>query len=124
MYKRIKEKNIIRSPKEKVKIVKEYRNTTIMLRTVAEKYNTNISVISDWVNKYEKYGIKGLQSQTGKKKGGKKGQGARKPKSREEELERKIMKLEIENARLKKGYLVKGGGAQKEYITTLGENMK
>ena len=54
MYKRIKEKNIIRSPKEKAKIVKEYRNTTITLRAVAEKYNTNISVISDWVNKYEK----------------------------------------------------------------------
>ena len=104
--------------------MKEYRNTTITLRAVAEKYNTNISVISDWVNKYEKYGIKGLQSQTGKKKGGKKGQGARKPKSREEELERKIMKLEIENARLKKGYLVKGVGADKEYVTFLEKNMK
>jgi transposase len=124
MYKRIKEKNIIRNPKEKAKIVKEYRNTTITLRAVAEKYNTNISVISDWVNKYEKYGIKGLESKTGKKKGGTKGQGARKPKNHEEELERKIMRLEIENARLKKGYLVKGGGDQKEYVTTLDENMK
>ena len=100
-------KNIIRNPKEKAKIVKECRNTTITLRAVAEKYNTNISVISDWVNKYEKYGIKGLESKTGKKKGGTKGQGARKSKNREEELERKIMRLEIENARLKKGYLVK-----------------
>ena len=98
MYKRIKEKNIIRNPKEKAKIVKEYRNTTITLRAVAEKYNTNISVISDWVNKYEKYGIKGLESKTVKKKGGTKGQGARKSKNREEELERKIMRLEIENA--------------------------
>ena len=86
--------------------------------------NTNISVISDWVNKYEKYSIKGLESKTGKKKGGTKGQGARKSKNREEELERKIMRLEIENARLKKGYLVKGGGDQKEYVTTLDENMK
>ena len=34
------------------------------------------------------------------------------------------MKLEIENARLKKGYLVKGGGDQKEYVTTLDENTK
>ena len=57
-------------------------------------------------------------------RGGTKGQGARKPKNREEELERKIMKLEIENARLKKGYLVKGGGDRKEYVTTLDENMK
>lgn len=34
------------------------------------------------------------------------------------------MKLEIKNARLKKGYLVKGGGDQKEYVTTLDENTK
>lgn len=34
------------------------------------------------------------------------------------------MKLEIENERLKKGYIVKGGGDQKEYVTTLDKNMK
>ena len=34
------------------------------------------------------------------------------------------MKLEIENARLKKGYLVKGAGAEKEYVTTLDKNIK
>ncbi len=124
MYKRNKEKNIIRTPKEKEKIVKEYRNTSITLRAIAEKYNTDISVINKWVNKYENFGIKGLESKTGKKKGGNKGQGARKPQNREEELERKIMQLEIENARLKKGYLVKGGGVQKEYVTTLDENTK
>lgn len=114
----------MRTPEEKEKIVIEYRNTPITLRAIAEKYSTNISVINEWTNKYEKYGINGLISQTGKKKGGTKGQGARKPKTREEELERKIMKLEIENARLKKGYLVKGGGDQKEYVTTLDKNMK
>lgn len=56
-----------------------------------------------WYNKYLKEGIKGLKSKTGKKKGCTKGKDTRKPKNREEELERKIMKLEIENARLKKG---------------------
>lgn len=114
----------MRTPQEKEQIVLEYRNTPITLRAIAEKYNTHISAINEWVNKYEKYGIKGLESQTGKKCGGTKGQGARKPKTREEELERKIMKLEIENARLKKGYLVKGVGAEKEYVTTFDENMK
>lgn len=114
----------MRTPKEKATIVKEYRNTTITLRAIAEKYNTSTHCIREWVNKYEKEGINGLKSQTGKKKGGNKGQGARKLKSYEEELERKIMRLEIENARLKKGYLVKGGGDQKEYVTTLDKNMK
>jgi len=117
-------KNIMRTSKEKVKIVKEYRNTIITLRAIAEKYNTDITVINSWVNKYEKYGIEGLKSQTGKKKGETKGQWAKKPRTKEEELERKIMKLEIENARLKKGYLVKGVGVQREYVTTLDKNMK
>ena len=42
----------------------------------------------------------------------------KKTKTVEENLKLKIMKLEIENARLKKGYLVKGGGDQKEFVTT------
>lgn len=117
-------KNNMRTPQEKKKIVLEYRNTPITARAIAKKYNTSISVINRWVNKYERNGIEGLKSQTGKKKGGTKGQGARKPKNYEEELERKIMRLEIENARLKKGYLVKGGGDQKEYVTTSEKNTK
>ncbi len=52
--------------------------------------------------KYEEFGIKGLKSQTGTKKGGTKGQGNRKPKDRIEELELELMKKEIEIARLKK----------------------
>lgn len=39
-----------------------------------------------------------------------------KPKNREEELELKVMKLEIENARLKKGYLVRGGGIKRNTL--------
>lgn len=34
------------------------------------------------------------------------------------------MKQENENSRLKKGYLVKADGDQKEYVTTLDENTK
>ena len=48
----------------------------------------------------------------------------KKVKTREDELERKIMQLEIENARLKKGYLVKGVGQEKEYITIFDKNTK
>ena len=38
--------------------------------------------------------------------------------------DRKIMRLEIEVARLKKGYLVKGVGEKKEYVTTQEKNTK
>ena len=74
--------------------------------------------------KYEEFGIKGLKSQTGTKKGGTKGQGNRKPKDKIEELELELMKKEIEIARLKKGYMVKGVGAEKEFVTTFDKNTK
>jgi hypothetical protein len=34
------------------------------------------------------------------------------------------MKKEIEIARLKKGYMVKGVGAEKEFVTTFDKNIK
>ena len=62
----------------------------------------------------------------------------KKPKNKIEELELELMKkdveiarlkkenmkLRIENERLKKGYIVKGVGAKKEYVTTLEKNTK
>ena len=48
----------------------------------------------------------------------------RKPKNKIEELELEIMKKDIEIARLKKGYMVKGVGAEKEYVTTFDKNTK
>ena len=44
--------------------------------------------------------------------------------SKEQRLELENLKLRIENERLKKGYLVKGGGANKEYVSISEENMK
>ena len=48
----------------------------------------------------------------------------RKPKNKIEELELEIMKKDIEIARLKKGYAVKGVGAKKGYVTTFEKNIK
>lgn len=44
--------------------------------------------------------------------------------SKEERLELENLKLRIENERLKKGYQVKGVGANKEFVTTKDVNMK
>ncbi len=69
-----------------------------------------------------------MKSKTGKpanhKKANNKGIYLRKPKTREEELEIQVIKLQIENERLKKGYTVKGDGARKEYVSTLEKNTK
>jgi len=117
-------KNNMRMPKEKEKIIKEFYSGKIGRNEICRKYGISTQTLRDWRAKYETFGIGGLSSNTGKTKGGNKGLGLRKGKNTEEKLKLKIMKLEIENARLKKGYLVKGGGDQKEYVTTLDENTK
>ena len=117
-------KNNMRTPKEKEKILKEFYSGKIGRNEICRKYNISTETLSSWRKKYDKDGLKGLKSNTGKLKGGNKGLWLKKEKTVEENLKLKIMKLEIENERLKKGYLVKGGGEQKEYVTTLDKNMK
>ena len=117
-------KNVMRSAEEKAAIVEEYLSGTQSTRGITNKYGTGHALFRRWKKKYEEKGVEGLQSKTGRKKGGNKGQGAKKAKTKEEELNRKIMRLEIEVARLKKGYLVKGVGEKKEYVTTQEKNTK
>ena len=120
----MRNKNNMRTPEEKEKIILEYYSRGTGRNEICRKYNISTRAFRDWRFKYDEKGIDGLKSQTGKKSGGTKGQGARKFKNEEERLQREIVKLEIEVARLKKGYQVKGVGDQKEYVTTFEENMK
>ena len=113
----------IRTPEEKEKIVKEYLNGK-GIRTIEKEYQVRNAQVYRWLEKYEKYGIDGLKSKTGKHKNHVAGLYFRKPKSKIEELELELMKKEIEIARLKKGYMVKGVGAEKEFVTTFDKNMK
>ena len=117
-------KNVMRTPKEKEAIVLEFYEGNIGRNEICRKYSISVETLRNWRFQYDEKGIEGLVSQTGKKIGGTKGQGARKPKNEEERLKREIAKLEIEVARLKKGYQVKGVGAQKEYVTTFDVNTK
>lgn len=114
----------IRTPKEKEKIIKDLLNGKLSWSETYKKYNLSQSVLSKWKYAYLEKGIEGLKSNTGKHKNPNAGLHLRKPKNKFEELELKVMNLEIENARLKKGYLVKGVGAEKEYVTTLDKNIK
>lgn len=118
-----KEKNAMRTPEEKEIIVKEYLETNLTFREVMRKYDISSSVLHKWTTNYHNYGLTGLISQTGKKKGVSKGR-PRKTITHEEELELENIKLKIENERLKKGYLVKGVGAKKEYVTIKDANIK
>lgn len=116
-------KNNMRTPEEKEKIIFEYKNGRVGLRVICRDYGIDYSTLRKWIKQYDSKNLSGLKSQTGKKSGF--GTGRPKNTSTEEEkLKREIAKLEIENARLKKGYQVKGVGVQKEYVTTFDVNTK
>lgn len=113
----------MRTPQEKELIIKDYLSGTGIME-IEKKYNVDNVLIYRWLKKYQENGIKGLKSKTGKSSGGNKGICRKKAKNRIEELELEIMKKDIEIARLKKGYNVKGVGQEKGYVTTFNKNTK
>ena len=106
------------------KLIKEYSER--LTKELGNGYSTTRGLIRQWKIKYLKEGIEGLISKTGTVSAHHKNMGIslRKPKNKIEELELEIMRKDIEIARLKKGYLVKGVGQEKEYITTFDKNTK
>ncbi len=118
-------KNTMKTMEEKELIVKRYLNGESAIK-IARENDIDRKRIHIWVKKYEKDGFEGLKSNTGKTSKSHKNMGIhlRKPKNKIEELELEIMKKDIEIARLKKGYMVKGVGAEKEFVTTFDKNIK
>ena len=125
---RTKKKNMMRSPEEKEAIILEYLNDQHpSYRKTADKYEISGYTFKEWKKAYLEFGIDGLRSKTGKTSHGFNhlaGLRNKKNKTKEEELQLKVMKLEIEVARLKKGYQVKGVGSKKEYVTIKDLNTK
>lgn len=111
------------SKEEKLRIVKrvvENHESTIDVSTSERISN---GMLNNWVKKYLKVGEEGLQNKV------KPGNplvkySSRKKLSDLEQLQYENMKLRIENERLKKGYIVRGAGEEKEYISLSEKNMK
>jgi transposase-like protein len=108
---------------EKLSIVNMNLQDHIAITQLEKETGIANSVILGWIHRYLNEGIDGLKN---KKKTGNvyAALSTSKSLSKEERLELENMKLKIENERLKKGYLVKGVGADKEYVTFLGKSMK
>ncbi len=117
-------KNRFFSEKDKERILLEHYNNRIPWEELCRQYELSSSLIYAWDIKYKTNGIDGLKTNRGKHKNPHAGLHLRKPKSKIEELELEILKKDIEIARLKKGYMVKGVGAKKEFVTTLDKNIK
>ena len=119
-------KNNMRTSEEKEKILKEFYLRKIGRNEICKKYNISTSVFKKWRDNYEINGLEGLKSNAGKACKNNKYLGIhlRKPKNKMEELELEILKKDIEIARLKKGYLMKGVGQEKEFVITFDKNTK
>ena len=111
------------TPEQKAEIVHKHLNDHISVRTLEKEYHADRSMICKWVKKYI---AEGEISFVHKGHPGNPFAALHVSKnlSETERLRLMVAKLEIENERLKKGYLVKGVGAAKEFVTGKEKNSR
>jgi transposase-like protein len=109
--------------KEKEKILLECKEKGIGGTKAAKEYGISRAQYFNWSKAYLESGIKGLDS---KRRPGNplSKYSSRKVLTEKEQMEYEIMKLRIENERLKKGYMVKGDGLTKQFIILKDKNSK
>ena len=109
------------SKEEKLKYVKLHLEEHISLRELEREYGINNSSICTWVKRYLEEGEEALEARNGNPYAA---LHTSKSRSEVERLRLIVAKQEVEIARLKKGYWVKGVGASKEYVTGKGKTTK
>ena len=111
------------SAEDKLQIIQEYQASNMGTRAFSKQKGISDGMFRVWIKKYCDNGMEGLQN---KKKTGNHYAALSTSKSltEEERLRLIIAKQEVEIERLKKGYLVKGVGVKKEYVTTKDASMK
>ena len=115
--------NRIWTKEEKLRIVLRYLDEGAGRRTLAKIEGIPHGSLCAWIKKYLIEGETGLEN---KKRTGNPFSALHTSKSLSEveRLRLIVAKQEIEIERLKKGYLVKGDGANKEFVTTSDVNMR
>ena len=94
-------------------------------RELAREYDIDVKNIYRWVKNYREHGEEYFyQEHRGSTGNPYAALHTKKNLSELERLELENLKLRIENERLKKGYLVKGVGAKKEFVTFKDKNTK
>ena len=114
------------TPEEKLKCIKKYFEENISQHEITRRYGVPNSTFRKWLGFYENYGEEYFYSEhRGRKLGGHNAlPSIKKDMTEEEKLKIENLHLRIKFEQLKKGYLAKGVGAEKEFVTTLGVNMK
>lgn len=105
------------SKEDKLRIIKQYLEGNLSQSIIAKQENISSGMLSNWVKKYIDEGEASL---TNKRKTGNKFAAlyTSKSLSEVEKLKLIVAKQEVEIERLKKGYIVKGVGAKKVFVTT------
>ena len=108
---------------EKLRIVKRYFDEGVGQRTIAKQEGISRGMIYQWINKYRDGGPEALIPS---KRTGNPFAALYNSKSMSEvdRLKLLVAKQEIEINRLRKGYIVKGVGVNKEFVITNDANLK
>ena len=117
------QKKRIWTREQKLEIISKHLKEHISVRTPEKEYSADRSMICHWLRDYDKYGETAFNP---KRHPGNHFAALHTSKTltETEKLKLRLAKLEIENERLKKGYQVKGVGANKEFVTTKDVNTK
>ena len=110
------QKQRVWTPEQKAEIVHKHLEEHVSVRTLEKEYSADRSMICRWVKEYL---AEGEQSFIPKGHPGNPFAALHTSKKLSEldRLRLMVAKLEIENARLKKGYWVEGVGANRVYVT-------
>ncbi len=102
------------SVEEKLRIINRHLKEHLSMRRIAEDEQISCGMLSNWVNSYLEGGIPALAKRPGNPYAA---LHTSKHLTEADRLRLIIAKQEVEIARLKKGYFVKGVGANKAYVT-------
>lgn len=112
------------SQEEKLKFVQGFLSAHVSINKYATDNGLHSSVLHRWISDYAELGEAGLASH--KNQCGNRYAALHSSKSLDitGQLELRMLKLEADVARLKKGYLTKGCGSNKVFVTYNGKNFK
>jgi len=109
---------------DRLRIVKMLEQGLFSVAEVARANSIPVGTVEGWYLKYLRGGISALNPEKPHPGNPFAALHSSKSLTEEERLKLENMRLKVENERLKKGYLVKGVGANKEFVTLRDANSK
>lgn len=109
---------------ERIKFVHMYEEGRMTLNEIQNEYGVPRGTLRGWLRRYRTGGLEALNPKQLHPGNHFSALHTSKSLSKEDRLTLIIEKLQIENERLKKGYITKGVGANKEFVTLKDLNSK